>query len=486
VFPSKPGHADRSARERTVAVSLLLGFALSRLLLFRAGIALDATGFARLWQAIDPELLRHDLLRSLAHLHGQPPLFNLYAGLGIKLFGAAAGGFYQVAQILAGVLAAAAVFLALRALGVPLALRAVASGLYALSPAAIVYENWLFYPIFEAALLASGAWLIERYVRSGSGFAGALGFAALGSMVLLRSYFHLAWLLAIVAFVAVFAPQPRRRTLGLAAVPVLLCALWYGKNLWLFGGFTSSTWLGMSASRITIETLPPGQRKRLVQEGLASPLLRIDSFGPLDAYRGLVDLPAPTGVPLLDRARKSNRRPNFNNLAYVSISRRYLEDVLDLVRKRPRVYWRGLKGAVHQYFLSVTDDPRLRPLLVPLGAYPRQWDRWVYGRFEDTCLFVVAAIPLLLLHALAAIRGELRRPAPDHARVALLAYLAFNVAYVTVASNAVELGENNRFRFTLEPLLAVLLGFSVHWLAARLRGARRSPDATVAAAERSA
>jgi hypothetical protein len=41
------------------------------------------------------------------------------------------------------------------------------------------------------------------------------------------------------------------------------------------------------------------------------------------------------------------------------------------------------------------------------------------------------------------------------------------VAFVSVAANAVELGENNRFRVPIEPLLMLLVAFAVAELAAR-------------------
>ena len=37
-------------------------------------------------QFLDPELLRHDLLRSLFYLRDQPPLFNAFLGVVLKLF----------------------------------------------------------------------------------------------------------------------------------------------------------------------------------------------------------------------------------------------------------------------------------------------------------------------------------------------------------------------------------------------------------------
>ncbi len=37
------------------------------------------------WQLLDVGLLRHDLVSSVWHLNSQPPLFNLYAGIVLKV-----------------------------------------------------------------------------------------------------------------------------------------------------------------------------------------------------------------------------------------------------------------------------------------------------------------------------------------------------------------------------------------------------------------
>ncbi len=47
-------------------------------------------------------------------------------------------------------------------------------------------------------------------------------------------------------------------------------------------------------------------------------------------------------------------------------------------------------------------------------------------------------------------------------------FLCFNIGYVAFVGNLLEVGENNRFRFTTDPMTVVLLGL----LAARLLAAR--------------
>ncbi|PYQ50433.1 MAG: hypothetical protein DMF78_15740 [Acidobacteria bacterium] len=454
----------------TVPLALVLGFVVSRLVLHGLGIRFDGSQFAKLWQDNDPDLLRHDLARSLWYSHGQPPLFNLYLGLGLKLGGSEAGTVFQVVQLLVGAATTLSIFFAARALGVPALVSGLAAFVFALSPAAIAYEGFLFYPIFEAGLLCAAAPLLHAYLAHGRPRDGGACFGLLGAMVLLRSYFHVAWLLAILALVLVLRRDAWRRTLAVAAVPALLCVLWYAKNEWLYGSFAGSTWLGMNLSRITLQTLPPPERKRLAREGIATRLAQLDSFGPLERYRGIVDLPPPLGIPVLDRPRKSTGGSNFNHIAYVDLSRRYLRDEVAVVRAEPAVYARGLVSALRRYLRPVTEDRRLADDLAPLGRYRDLCEIGMCGRVGRTCLLVLLGLPLLLFHAASVVVEELRRENLDAPTVGLLVFIAFNIVYVTVLTNAMELGENNRFRFTIEPLLVVLLALFVHRVAARLRG----------------
>jgi hypothetical protein len=84
----------------------------------------------------------------------------------------------------------------------------------------------------------------------------------------------------------------------------------------------------------------------------------------------------------------------------------------------------------------------------------------------------VIVLPVLFFDGAARLRTEVRRDRPDRPLIGLLAFILLNLVYVTVLTNAVELGENNRFRFTIEPLVAVLAASSAERVAAWLRGWR--------------
>jgi hypothetical protein len=57
----------------------------------------------------------------------------------------------------------------------------------------------------------------------------------------------------------------------------------------------------------------------------------------------------------------------------------------------------------------------------------------------------------------------------DHGARLLTALVCFNIAYVAVLGNSLELGENNRFRFETDALSLCLLGLALQHGLARVR-----------------
>jgi hypothetical protein len=74
--------------------------------------------------------------------------------------------------------------------------------------------------------------------------------------------------------------------------------------------------------------------------------------------------------------------------------------------------------------------------------------------------FALVGFPLLFLYATRRFRSELHAGRRGALPVTL-AFMLTTTAYLTVVSIAFEVGENNRFRFLLEPWLLTFLGL---WL----------------------
>jgi len=245
-----------------------------------------------------------------------------------------------------------------------------------------------------------------------------------------------------------------------------LVLLLYVKNLVLFGHFGPSTWLGMNLARITLQRAPRAERRRLVAAGILSELSLIRPFQSIDAYppayRGLQRF---EGVPTLSQAAKSTGEPNLNHFPYIALSEGYLRDSLALVRDSPSAYGRGLRAAWLYYFTSTSDSRLFTTNVERLGWPIRIWDRLFYGRTpieidvtstdrHPLYLSLLVGLPLLLLASLRLAAGD-RLPHGDRV---LVVYMCFNIVWVAAVANAIEVGENNRFRFATDPLSTILLG----------------------------
>jgi hypothetical protein len=256
----------------------------------------------------------------------------------------------------------------------------------------------------------------------------------------------------------------------------------------------------MSLAKMTVFQLSEAERQRLVAEGKLSPLALIDPFSYLGAYHGVVPAREPTGVAVLDDELKGvyvnpptagGFRQNFNNLTYVDVSNRYLEDAVRTVRMRPGTYLRAVTTACDLFFRPTSDFFTLAGNRQRVGGLESLYNVAVYGvvssrpgasLFPDhnvkryghapgriAWLAILAYAVVLVWAPLALWRGRRRA---DHQGLPplVLGFLWSTVLYVMVVGNALEVGENNRFRLYTEPLVLVLLGaLVVDW---RLR--RRS------------
>jgi hypothetical protein len=300
-------------------------------------------------------------------------------------------------------------------------------------------------------------------------------FSTLTFLVLTRSTYHLVWLLAVCAAVVFLARPARARALALLLIPVMVAVGWYTK-MWLeFGTTSSSSWAGMNLAKVTLQQARPGEIKDLVRHGDVSRQALILPFTAPEAYGSL---PPRTGVAVLDARRKTGGEINYNNRVYVDVSAQYFDDAASFIRAHPGEYARMVQYSFRFFWLPGDDFVVLEPNRARLDALDRFLNRFLF--LQPTSYFsselrgytrpVSAYAPALgqvawgavLVYlaawfiSAAALWGLVRRKHIDRARAATVAFLGLTVLYVTVASNAFELGENNRFRFETDAVAWVL------------------------------
>jgi hypothetical protein len=385
----------------------------------------------------------------------------------------------------AGLVAYASVFLVMRGLGVAPGLAFVLATWLATAPAFVAYENWLFYSLPVAALLALAAVGFHRAVTRGR---TRDGFAFLGLLALVcgaRSLYHLVYLLAATGLLAV-AWRSGRRALLAGALPLLLVTSVYAKNAILFRHFAASTWTGLSLGHLTTDGLGADEGRRLVAAGTLSPASLVPAFSRPQVYaRAYFEPPPATRVRALYWEQKTTGGTNYNHAAYIKISDDLLRDSLWVIRHRPGLYLRAMREAWEIYFRSPGD---LRFLgaenLGVLRPASEVYDAVFFGRVFTTEATdsraparywgLILGLPAVFLVGLVSALGRGPGRRLDRGQRLLVAWLCFNIAFVAVVGNLLELGENNRFRFETDPLSVCLLGLALQSALdfVRRRGAR--------------
>jgi hypothetical protein len=442
-------------------------FVAAQITYYASGVRFDETPLTAFWQNLDVELLRSDLARSLLYLHCQPPLWNLGLGLVLKAAPHHHLAVFWAAAVLVGLGVYVGLLVLLRRLGAGLGLSLLLATLFAVSPAFVLQEHSLFYAFPVAALLTVSALCLDVLLRRGSVWAGVGFFGALLVLASTWALFHLAHLCLVTAGLWCLVPKARRVVLRVGLPALALLSLLYVKNLVLFGEFAPSTWVGMNLARVTIRRLDHGRREALIRQGVLSDVARVRPFAPLRDYpTRLSSVGGFEGVACLRDVLKSTGAPNMNHLAYVGISSIYLHDALRVIGHEPSAYLRGVREAWFDYLSSATESSFLDANRDAARSLVGLEDL-VYGRITEPSferhglhyhVYLVLDLGLLLAFV-AGLLTALGSPGTVDRETRVLAlYLCFNIAWVALVGNSLEVGENNRFRFATDPFSVALLG----------------------------
>jgi len=464
----------------------------SRVAIHLAGVRFDARPLNYAGQVLSRVHLRDDLIESLTHLHSQPPLFNLFIGLGLRAPLSWENEVFRFSYLAFGLALALCLHAVLRRLGVGPRVGVALTLVFMLSPSVFLYENFLLYDYPVVLFLCVAVLALQRYEDDHRVRDVALFFAALTALVLTRSMFHLVWLVAWAGALILHRRSQWKQVAAVAAVSLMTVVAVYANNLRISGSFTSSSSLGISLAKITLSQLPRAERQALVARGELSPLALVDPLSPVAAYRGVVPPPTPAGVAVLDDEVKGEYpnsptedlfRPNDNNSTYIDVSNGYLDDALRTIRMRPGAYLRGISTAYGLFFRPASDFAPLGENRERVAWLERLYNVVVYGVVsggEGSRTFPVAetgyrqgpgrtAWLVVLSYVVALVGGAWvlwrgRRGDGRHHPPLVLGFLWSTIAYVMVVTNVVEVGENNRFRLYTEPLvIALLAALVVAW-----------------------
>jgi hypothetical protein len=474
-------------------------FVLSRAAAYAAGIRFDARLLTAGVQIIDAGVLRDRLVESVWYLHSQPPLFNLFLGLATRISPFSVEWTFAPLWLALGAALVAVVHRLARALAMDTRVAAAVTVVVTANPVTILYENHLSYeyPLavaIAALVLAALRWAETRRLVWLAAVAGLAGAA-----MLTRALLHPAWYVLVVGL-ALLARPPRQSwwpALAIVFVPLALAGAVIAKNEVLFGSPQLSSLTAWNVGRLTLDELPDDVREQHIREGLLTPLARHGSMLHLELYQPEAGpcTPAHPDVPAVAAARKTNGDVNLNAECYLALSGQTARNAIAIIPAEPAATARSVVGAFQiwaepasEYFLLRENRDRIvgwetayrRAVLLDVAYTPPVTTRagwWIPftdpgggWRFSLT----VAAGTLAALAAgirSTARMARRRRWAGGHLAErstagidAALAVIALTVAVTTVLGNFGEIGENNRFRFIVEPVTFVALA----WLADRL------------------
>ncbi len=479
----------------TPLVVLTLWFCVTRIAYTIAGVRFDTALVRGGFQYVDPSLLRSAPLDSIYYLHAQPPLLNVVTLIGLRSPIGLSLSLHLLFLTL-GLCTTLALFLLLRELSVAeMPALLVAAGFMA-TPSVVLYENWYYATYLVFAGLVVTGWCVARFFRRGS-FGALIGaFGGLALIALTRSTFHLAVVAALGLLIVAFAPRGRRRAASVVLVLALIVVgSWYVKNWVEFGSPTASSWFGMNLAKLALYSQPPGRVAGDVDAGRLGHLAEIPPFSPVGSYPGLRH--TPTGVAVLDR-RWSSGWPNYNNIAYIKISDRYLDQAVRFIRAHPGWYlemvgasfrYAGTGSATYPYLARNATHvaPLLRAEERLLGQTVSRSRLVVlteaYAPSAAQVEWLVAAAYLLAVAAAVVNLGMVlvRRRGPEPVRATVI-FLGAVVAAGLLA-NLVELGENMRFRFETDGIVvavtASIVAAGIRRTRARRAARRASPGAGV-------
>jgi hypothetical protein len=209
-------------------------------------------------------------------------------------------------------------------------------------------------------------------------------------------------------------------------------------------------------------------RDELIKTGQLRQYPVTEAFRAIEDYDGLIPIPSPRGIPVLDENIKSTEAINFNHTFYIPLSELMLRDATHFIRIHPDLYLASVKQGFSIYFHSSSDYLLLKDK--PTPQLETWWNRIFYGQFSDyqrdfnnrwksdpryVGWFLFLAYIASIIYG---VKLVIARNRPDRVFLAVIAYITFTIIYFTIMANFFDLGENNRFRFTLDPLVLLMFG----------------------------
>ncbi len=446
---------------------VVTAFILSRIIYYVCfDVRFDASPLIWFWQYIDPQLLQNNLLQSLWYMHSQPPLFNLFLGLVLKIFPVHFVAAFHWIYLMMGLVFSVMLYVIMVQMRVVPWISVLLTSLFIVSPIVISYEHWLFYEYPTTLILLFGVYFLNRFLLFGRQKDCFSFFISLAIIIYLRGLFSIYWFLLIGGILIVCNPPHRLKIFKAFLIPFLLVLCLYGKNLIIFKSFSiNEAGIGQSLLLSITKVMPESMLEPLVKEHKLSSLYREKIFSSDWQY----GLDIKTGVLLLDQKQKSTGYVNMHHMMFLRIGKQGIKDSSYIFQQYPLIiFHQRLSEFSRRYFLS-TDN--VFPFYLKNEEKKSQWIEWNYfwrtfflGESSNgQCLYLVVGLPIIFVYGLILSFRLLcnKQINPLISQSAL--FMIVTISFLLVSTLFIN-REQNRYRFLVDPLYLILFGLMINEL----------------------
>lgn len=456
---------------------LTLLFLASRVWLVCRGIHTQMFFLAAGWQLLDPKLLEENLASSLFYMHAQPPLWNGVVGVLLKL----ATGNSDLLLLLFTLLSWG-MSLAITLIIYSLVLRignnkliaAGSAAFYVLFSASYFYENFLGYPLltaFAICLCALGAYQSAITPSNTAKFWWlTLTFFSLASLSWIWGLFH-PLLIPLIAGMLFYVQQFRNdsksakaRYLIAAALATVLAFSVPLKNLILYNTFSASSWMGINLMAL-VQSANPGLRSDIYCDYHNEFSLREKELGAKGAF------PQALEQPVNNLQYKTGGYLNQNHIGIIGRNKLCLDGARRYYLAAPIRLARNRLQALIVSSTRLSDHNFIRPVGLEDGSenlslinarnniyLPVPWR-------DGQRLFLAPALAIGSIFLWLPLQWYRlrRRGLLPLGWSSLLAVSLLLVLWLLVVGHLANAGEQERFRFSVEPLMITILsvGFAL-------------------------
>jgi hypothetical protein len=288
---------------------------------------------------------------------------------------------------------------------------------------------------------------------------------SLNLLFLTRSSYHLIFVTVALLIVVALGRAHWKRVLLIALLISLSTFGWYTKNYVKFGVFGSTSWTGFNLFNIASANYPPEEINRLGWEGVLGrpfqdwPIYfqQADKFWLYGLYDRTSDVEALS-------------KSSANNINTPDISRMYGENAIRLINYDRMHYVENVADAYSIFNRPSTQYGETWHFAENIRLHEDISSRVVQGQWltdqindllgtDAFTSMVYFLLPMSVIgYSLVMLRRNRfvwRRWRTALRADPLMIFLTALIAYTTLISMFLEHGENNRFKFSIEPVLAI-------------------------------